>query len=338
MFIPNNEDYTIIEVDTGNVCNLKCPDCNRQDKEFKPLLKEKHFLGVKDFKLMIQKFPNVKRFFLGLMFDEPTLNPNILDIVKFLKQSNLAITFNTNGNFKDYTLWTEILEQLQSEDRIVWSLDGLSNETYQEHRRNGNFFTIKDAIHFTTNYKSNLKNRPTNVIQIIRFKHNEEELNQHLDNFKRYHNILWNKPVWDIIESNGQCTIPTNKVQPTWDTKVQARLKRTQSLYLETPMWKKCTQTTNPKVKVLTLFVSHTGVIGFCLPNLIDNLKSDNLITPIPLILPTLNITYSIEAINTGIKEFHSYNKPASNKTCLFYCGKKSMLAKKAANLDYDIT
>lgn len=323
MITPNNQDYRTIEVDTGNKCQLKCPTCNRQDKNFKHLIKDNNWLGLLSFKLMVEKFPNVNRFFLGLMFDEPTFNPNLLEIVKYLKEQNKAITLNTNGcNIKfGIDKWKELIQLLDSNDRIVWSLDGLSEETYIQHRKGGNFKVITNTITQVTNIKLS---KVTNIIQIIKFEHNQKEIEQNLDNFKRIHNILWKKPVWDIIESNGQCTIPASKVKPTWDINKQNQLKN-EVPYSET-IWKRCT---NLKIGFTTLFVSHTGTIGFCLPNLISNLKSEH---------QTINITNSTETINSFIKEFYKSDTILKNETCQFYCGKKSVLAKKEANLNYDIT
>ena len=69
------------------------------------------------------------------------------------------------------------------------------------------------------------------------------------------------------------------------------------------------------------------SLIVFCLPNLIASLKSGN---------PPLNLSNTIGEINNHLKYFYKNN--ISNETCQFYCGKNSMLAKKDANLDYDIT
>lgn len=320
MYVPTNEDYSIIEVDTSNRCQLKCPDCNRQDPDFKNLLSNQKQLGPDDFKLMMEKFPNVQRFFLGLMFDEPTLNTNLLDIVKYLKENDKSITLNTNGNFSDSYIkqWKEVLSLLDRKDRIVWSLDGLSKETYVQHRVNGDFQRICAHISMSTG----MYQRPTHIIQIIKFKHNTEELESKLERFKRKHNILWNNPVWDIIESNGQCTILTDKVQPTWNISKQQEIK---SLQIKSKdMWRSCT---NPKHKPHTLLISHTKDIGFCLPNLIASLKSGN---------PPFNLSNTIEEINHYLKYFYKNN--INNETCQFYCGKNSMLAKKEADLDYDIT
>lgn len=323
MFTPTNADYYIIKVDTSNRCNLKCPDCNRQDPEFRDLLKYKHQLGPADFKLMIEKFPNVQRFFLGSMFDEPTLNSNILDIVKYLKDHDKSITLNTNGNIPDAFVretWLPVLNLLDRKDRIVWSLDSLSEETYLQHRKNGDYQRLTTHISMSTG----MFTKPTHIIQIIKFEHNKGEIETKLEKFQRKHNILWHKPTWDIIESNGQCTIQTDKVKPTWDINIQEEIK-SKHLVSDT-IWKRCT---NPKRGATTLFVAHTGAIGFCLPNLVANLKTGN---------PPLNITNTVEEINSYLKNFYKHDTITKNDTCQFYCGKLSALAKKEANLDYDIT
>ena len=322
--IPTNLDYEVIEIDTGNVCQLKCPTCNRQDKDFDEHLKYIPHLGVDDFQTLIEKFPNVNRFFLGLMFDEPTFNPNLIDIVKFLKSQNKYITINTNGcNDKNFSKenWKELVYQLKVEDRIVWSMDGLTSETYLQHRKNGNFKKLLTNITYVTNLKK--FSGPLNIIQIIKFEHNKEEIELNFESFKSRYNRLWCKPFWDIIESNGQCTIPTDKVQSTWDINKQLEIKETN--YTSNEIIKRCTTSKES----LTLFVAHNYTLGFCLPNLISNLKEPK---------PIIKLTDSIEVINEYIKDFYLTENLLINKTCQFYCGKEAIDAKSKANLDYTIT
>ena len=334
MIAPKNTDYKIIEVDTSNRCNLRCPTCNRQDTNFKPLLKEKYFMDASHFDLMLQKFPNVERFFLGLMFDEPTLNPYIFDIITFLKQNGKAITLNTNGSNSKFGWyeWMKIASLLDKEDRIVWSMDGLTKETYLKHRVGGNFQLLKDSI--TTMSGQN----HTNIIQIIKFEHNKEEIEKEFPKFQRIHDIIWNKPVWDIIESNGQCTIQTKKVKPTWseDARTQVRNHLTLS-----GIQHRCLDKSEGEP---TLFISHTGLIGLCLPHLVSLTKIQEAKEGITLsnridgrAYPfASNITNSIESINKYLDAF--YASANVNYICQFYCGKNAIEAKTNANLDYKIT
>lgn len=331
MIIPKNTDYKIIEVDTSNRCNLKCPTCNRQDSNFKPLLKEKYYLDVSHFELMLQKFPNVERFFLGLMFDEPTLNPNLFNIIAYLKQKGKAIILNTNGSNPKFG-WHEAMtlqRLLDKNDRIVWSMDGLSKETYNKHRVGGNYQLLKDNISAMSGRNH------TNVIQIIKFEHNKEEIEKDFPKFKRIHDVIWDKPVWNIIESNGQCTIPSKKVKPTWNenarTTVREHLKLSQIKH-------RCLDTNEREP---TLFISHTGLIGLCLPHLVSLTKiQEGIIQSGRVALDgthfNINITNSVEAINKYLESF--YKTSRLNFACQFYCGEDAIQAKTEAKLDYKIT
>lgn len=316
--IPTNEKFRIIELDTGNVCHLQCPTCNRQDPTFEPVLKRAKFLTVDDFKVIIEKFPNVERFFLGLIFDEPTFNPNIIDIICYLKSKNKSITFNTNGgNNFELLNWLSLINLMDNNDRVVWSLDGLSQETYQQHRKNGNFKKLIDTI---TKVITNSKKYPgpTHIIQIVKFKHNEKEIEKEFEKFKRRYEIQWNKPLWDIIDSNGRCTIPTDEVEPTWDVNGFYKLKNevNEKLIPDNPA---C-------LNDITIFMGHNGQLGLCLANALESIKFNEPFT----------IYHSVEEINKYIHNF--YMNFYNNDTCKFFCSSHLQKKKLKLNLDIDIT
>ena len=318
MLIPTNESFTIMELDTGNVCQLQCPTCNRQDPEFEPHLNKAKYLTVDDFRIILRKFPNVERFFLGLIFDEPTFNPNLVDIIHFLKKQGKSITLNTNGglNVKAYD-WLYIINFMDNDDRIVWSLDGLSQETYQIHRKNGNFQQLLNTISFTIRNNQKYPG-PTHIIQIIKFEHNKEEIERDLEKFKLKYMLKWEKPVWDVIDSNGRCTIPTDEVKPTWniDGLNQLHENTLDDIIPDNPA---C-------LKESTIFMGHNGRLGLCLSNTLETLKLNK----------QFSVYNSIEDINDYIKNF--YQNFNENKTCKFLCSSKLQEQKLKLNLDITIT
>lgn len=316
--IPTNETFTMMELDTGNVCQLKCPTCNRQDPEFKSELSKAKYLTVDDFRIILRKFPNVNRFFLGLIFDEPTFNPHLVDIIHFLKKQGKSITLNTNGglNVKAYD-WLYIVNFMDHTDRIVWSMDGLSQETYQQHRKNGNFLQLLETISFVIRNNQKYPG-PTHIIQIIKFEHNKEEIETKFESFKLKYHLKWEKPVWDIIDSNGRCTIPTEEVKPTWDIDGLNKLHSdlTDDIIPDNPA---CLSDT-------TIFMGHNGQLGLCLSNTLESLKQRE----------PFNIYNSIEDINQYIETF--YKNFHQNKTCKFLCSSKLQEKKLKLKLDITIT
>lgn len=308
--IPNNEYYKEVEIDISTICNLKCPLCNRADPK---LYKNLNFFSeINLIENVIEKFPNIEKFNIGFLVCEPTLNPNLLDIIKLLKSENKTIMFSTNGNtFCDNnSFWENLLILFDEKDEVVWSLDGLDQETYEQYRIGGNINKIITNIKRVEKLFPKLKQR----IQFIKFKHNERDLG-YLEQFKLENNI---KTSFDIIESNGKCSIVNENsiVSPTWDYEKWLKIKKTVL-----------------KSKIINceclperiLFIDAYGKIGFCLPQLTDSIKNGKPIT----------VYDNIQCINEYIKE--SYQNRFDNNICQFYCGNimKEIKAKQNISSNY---
>jgi MoaA/NifB/PqqE/SkfB family radical SAM enzyme len=292
--IPNNEYYKEAEIDISTVCNLKCPLCNRADPK---LYKNLNFYSdLELFKNIIEKFPNIKKFNIGFLVSEPTLNPNLLDIINFLKSKDKTIMFSTNGNtfYEDTIFWKNLITLFDLTDEIVWSMDGLNQETYKQYRIGGNIDKVIKNIIRAEKLFPNLKQR----IQFIKFKHNEKDL-EFLEQFKLENGIKSN---FDIIESNGKCSIinEDSNVSPTWDYDKWLRIKKT--VLKSKTIDCEC-------LPEQILFIDAYGKIGFCLPQLTDSIKNGNPIT----------VYDKIEDINNYIRS--SYLNRFHNNICQFYCG-----------------
>lgn len=126
-------------IETSDVCNLRCKFC--------PTLTgtPSGFMDLEVFKSLVDRidFPcTLLPWFLG----EATLHPEIQEIFKYLNFKNQKYYLTTNG-----MQWTpafeEMLSPFSSAYQIIFSLDGLCEDTALKARPGTDFFEVLDNIH-----------------------------------------------------------------------------------------------------------------------------------------------------------------------------------------------
>jgi radical SAM protein with 4Fe4S-binding SPASM domain len=111
-------------IETASYCNLRCRGCYHTLHEYPS---KNRYMSFEDFKVYIDQLPNSYTLILhGL--GEPTLNPNLGEMIKYAKDSKKfkSISFTTNALAKK----PDIFEKLFSHglDFIVVSVDSLNQE------------------------------------------------------------------------------------------------------------------------------------------------------------------------------------------------------------------
>ena len=126
--IYNLSDIKILNIELNNICNLKCPLCQRNNIEMIPFLKHKEYLDMNILLSTIDKFEHVSEIYLMGNLSEPTLYPNFLKLIKELKKRNKNITISTNGNPYSETFWEELGKSLTSYDTCIFAIVGSTQE------------------------------------------------------------------------------------------------------------------------------------------------------------------------------------------------------------------
>lgn len=165
----------ILGMETGNICNLKCPLCptGADDKAM-----QKGFLSLGLFKKIIDEAgPNLSGLNL-YSWGEPLLNKNLIAMVSYAKKINpkLRITISTNFNIKDKSVLSELIAS--GIDEIIVSCDGASRDTYLKYRVGGDFDLVIENMKFLIKEKNRLAKDCRIVWNFLVFKHNETELEQ----------------------------------------------------------------------------------------------------------------------------------------------------------------
>jgi len=131
-------------IEITNSCNLQCPTCYAKSGEGS-------FLSIEKIEEMVDFIINVEggqAEIIQLSGGEPTMHPDIIDIIKMIKRKNVNyVMINTNGiRIKKKKKFVAELEQFRSGFEIYLQFDGLDKDVYTE-MRNKDLLQIKlDAI------------------------------------------------------------------------------------------------------------------------------------------------------------------------------------------------
>ncbi len=161
-------------IDTGNICNLKCPFC---PTGIGRPTRSKNFLNYDCFKKVADE---VKDYLYSVdlyNWGEPFLNPDIFRMIRYLKDSNIQVNLNSNLN----TLKKEDMGRVVDSglDELKVSIDGASQESYSKYRINGDFdivmTNLKELIRIK---KERHVNHPVVAWQFLIMRHNEGEMRE----------------------------------------------------------------------------------------------------------------------------------------------------------------
>jgi len=161
-------EHVILEL--GTTCNLKCYDCHHV-----LFPKEKFNIEFKDILTVIKRFKNIKEVILSGNYSEPTLYPDIIKLVKYLKMLHKKVYIYTNFEKRNDSFWKELVNILKDEDELVVSLFGVG-DNHKKYRVNGDYQNI---LH---NYDL-LKDSVNIQLQFIKFDYNKDDFEELKDTF-----------------------------------------------------------------------------------------------------------------------------------------------------------
>ena len=161
-----------LSIEPTTACNLACPECPSGLKQFtRPTGK----LNLELHEKMLQQI-HKSVFYVNYYFQgEPFLNTKFLSLIRQAKQYNIYTATSTNGHFIDQKKAEEIVQS--GLDRLIISIDGLTQETYQNYRVNGKLDKVIAATKFLLEAKKQAKsNTPFLIFQFLAVAPNEHEI------------------------------------------------------------------------------------------------------------------------------------------------------------------
>ena len=163
---------TFVSVEPANVCQLRCPECpvgngkrleGRGDRLMSREVWKRVLAEVKDTAHTIQFY------FQG----EPLLNPDLPQMVREAHEAGLYTITSTNAQALTPAMAEALIHA--GLDRIIVSMDGLTDESYNAYRIGGSLEKTKAALRYLREAKERLHGRTTIELQCLRLRTNEQE-------------------------------------------------------------------------------------------------------------------------------------------------------------------
>ncbi|MCF6242940.1 MAG: radical SAM protein, partial [Bacteroidales bacterium] len=122
----------VVAFEPTNYCNLRCPECPSGTNG---LTRAKGFMDMILFHKIIKELTHELISMIFYFQGEPFLHPQFLDLIKSAKKHKIYTSTSTNAHFIDEIKAKEIVKS--GLDRLIISIDGLTQKTYENYRING---------------------------------------------------------------------------------------------------------------------------------------------------------------------------------------------------------
>ncbi len=161
-----------ISIEPTTSCNLRCPECPSGLRSFtRPtgMLQQTLFTNVID--QLASKLSYLIFYFQG----EPYLNPGFLDMVHYASNKGIYTATSTNAHY----LTNENAKRTLASglDRLIISIDGTTQDTYQAYRIGGSLEKVIEGTRQIVALKKQLKSKtPHIVFQFLVVKPNEHQV------------------------------------------------------------------------------------------------------------------------------------------------------------------
>jgi radical SAM protein with 4Fe4S-binding SPASM domain len=195
-------------IEPTNYCNLKCPEC---PSGLGALTRPLGLLKPDSFKNYIDQISETG-FYVQLFFQgESYINKYLPEMITYAQSKNVYVSISTNGHYINQKTVEHILEN--APDKLIFSMDGLDEESYQNYRVGGSFKKADGGLRMLINKRNELKKKkPFVEFQFIVMKQNEHLLD---DVLKYGEDTGVDKVVFKTMQvssyENAKHFLPTNQ-------------------------------------------------------------------------------------------------------------------------------
>lgn len=169
-----NTKPMFISIEPVNICNLKCPECPVGVRTHHVKAVNVEFETAK--KVLDELSPTLMHVILYFQ-GEPLINKNFTGLVKYAHSKKLLTSTSTNAQLLTDEKARSMVES--GLDRLIISMDGTTQETYETYRVGGKLEKAIKAIEYVVKWKKELKSAsPLVEIQFIVMKTNEHQMDE----------------------------------------------------------------------------------------------------------------------------------------------------------------
>ena len=170
--VRNSHMPLFVSVEPASVCQLKCPACPVGKGEGLKV-KGERTMSLNLFRRVLEQVKETAWVMQFYFQGEPLLNKDLPQMMREAHEAGLYTIVSTNAQ----AMTEYMAEQLVAAgaDRIIVSMDGLSDESYNAYRIGGSLTQCIHALSYLRKAKEEQGSRTTIELQVLRLKTNEHE-------------------------------------------------------------------------------------------------------------------------------------------------------------------
>ena len=163
-----------IAIEPTTSCNLRCPECPSGLRSFS---RKTGMLSIDNFTKWITQIQKHTSYLTFYFQGEPYLNPDFLNMVKVSSENKIYTTTSTNAHYLSDENARKTVES--GLDRLIISIDGISQEVYESYRKGGNLHKVLSGTAHIIKWKKKLKSAtPYVIFQFLVVKPNEHQIEE----------------------------------------------------------------------------------------------------------------------------------------------------------------
>jgi len=226
-----NTGPTLLEIEPVNYCNLNCLMC-----PVKEMVRKRGFMDLSLFKSIVdQTISTAWEYSFGVI-GEPTLHPDLINMIEYIKSKDCKISLNTNLNYRDDTISEKLVEN--GVDRIIVTISGIDESMYKKINQKGDYHLVLHNLMKIKSIKKKLKKRkPTVIASFVKIEANREQSRTAWRHLRKYFDyckitkmhdwvgssqIAMLEPREKIRKNNKRCSMIYTTATILWDGRVAA--------------------------------------------------------------------------------------------------------------------
>jgi radical SAM protein with 4Fe4S-binding SPASM domain len=161
-----------LAIEPTTSCNLRCPECPSGLRSF---TRPTGMLETKLFENVITELKDALMYLTFYFQGEPYLHKDFLEMVKFASKKGIYTSTSTNAHYLNYENAKATIKS--GLDRVIISLDGTTQDTYQQYRIGGSLDKVIEGTKNLIAAKRELNSSTPHIIfQFLVVKPNEHQL------------------------------------------------------------------------------------------------------------------------------------------------------------------
>lgn len=164
---------TVITIEPGNICNLRCPLCPTGQRD----ASARHgLINFEDFRDVVDEIGEYLTLIRLYNWGEPTLNKNLGRMVEYATGKGIDVKISTNLSMPLSDREIEDLAAMPFQ-KVYISANGASSETYLKYHIGGDFDLVMKNMRSLIARKTAISRNRTELVWLFHvFRHNEHEI------------------------------------------------------------------------------------------------------------------------------------------------------------------